>query len=119
MCSSSGYPEAWCLQYNQHLGKTLLVPVEEPKAVSEEGFRKVSAKKASSNESPLKERKMSSPVVAGGPGPYHVVKCGASGHNIRSRPSLSAPPVGMLVSGNRVVIVADVSLFPFFFHFCF
>lgn len=24
--------EAWCLQYNQHLGKTLLLPVEEPKS---------------------------------------------------------------------------------------
>ncbi len=26
------HPEGWCLQYNQHLEKTLLVPVEEPKA---------------------------------------------------------------------------------------
>lgn len=25
--------EAWCLQYNQHLGKTLLLPVEEPKSI--------------------------------------------------------------------------------------
>lgn len=25
--------EAWCLQYNQHLGKTLLLPVEEPKTM--------------------------------------------------------------------------------------
>ena len=110
MCTSSGYPEAWCLQYNQHLGKTLLVPVEDPKSVVEEsGFRKVSAKKSHSNESPLKERKLSAPPqIVTGPGLYHVVKCGASGHNIRSRPGLSAPPVGMLVSGNRVVIVADV-----------
>lgn len=33
---------------------------------------------------------------------YQVIKCGASGHNIRSRPSLKAPPVGMLVLGNKV-----------------
>ncbi|CAB3381481.1 Hypothetical predicted protein [Cloeon dipterum] len=104
---SSSYPEAWCLQYNQHLGKTLLVPVEEPKAVSDEGFRKVSVKKTSSNESPLKERKLSAPAPTGGPGFYKVVKCGASGHNIRSRPSMTAPPVGMLVAGNRAMIVAD------------
>lgn len=36
------------------------------------------------------------------PGPYTVIKCGASGHNVRSRPSLSATPIGMLVLGNRV-----------------
>lgn len=28
--------EAWCLQYNQHLGKTLLLPVEEPKSILEQ-----------------------------------------------------------------------------------
>uniref|UniRef100_A0ABM0LXG7 Probable E3 ubiquitin-protein ligase MYCBP2 n=1 Tax=Saccoglossus kowalevskii TaxID=10224 RepID=A0ABM0LXG7_SACKO len=27
-CGTNGYKEAWCLSYNQHLGKTLLVPVE-------------------------------------------------------------------------------------------
>ncbi|KAL1131021.1 hypothetical protein AAG570_012259, partial [Ranatra chinensis] len=27
------YAEAWCLQFNQHLGKTLLLPVQEPKSV--------------------------------------------------------------------------------------
>lgn len=43
--------------------------------------------------------------TGGGAGMYTVVKCGASGHNIRSQPSLKAPPVGMLVLGN--VITAD------------
>lgn len=28
--------EAWCLQYNQHLGKTLLLPIEEPKTANEQ-----------------------------------------------------------------------------------
>lgn len=43
--------------------------------------------------------------TVGGAGMYTVVKCGASGHNIRSQPSLRAPPVGMLVLGN--IITAD------------
>ena len=37
-----------------------------------------------------------------GPGIYVVVKCGASGHNIRSNPNLLAPPIGML--GIRVTL---------------
>ena len=32
----NGYMEAWALQYNQHLGKVLLVPVEEPKSILDE-----------------------------------------------------------------------------------
>lgn len=39
------YQEAWCLGYNQHLGKTLLLPIEGPKltvnrVVEEKKFRK-------------------------------------------------------------------------------
>lgn len=45
-----------------------------------------------------------------GPGIYQVVKCGASGHNIRSRPSLKASAVGMLVLGNTVCALEDVSI---------
>ncbi|CAG2067163.1 unnamed protein product, partial [Timema podura] len=45
-----------------------------------------------------------SPVVFG-PGDYNVVKCGASGHNVRSRPNLKAPPVGMLVLGNQLTVM--------------
>lgn len=29
----NGFSDAWVLQYNQHLGKTLLVPLEEPKSI--------------------------------------------------------------------------------------
>ena len=32
----NGHNEAWAVQYNQHLGKTLLVPVEEPKSILDE-----------------------------------------------------------------------------------
>ena len=42
-------------------------------------------------------------------GPYTVVKCGASGHNIRSSPSLSAPPIGMLNLGDTFNVVAVFS----------
>lgn len=43
-CSKSHF-EAWCLQYNQHLGKTLLFPVDEAKSnvkpiVKDDVFRK-------------------------------------------------------------------------------
>lgn len=38
-----------------------------------------------------------------------VVKCGASGHNIRSKPSLKGAPIGMLALGNIVIIQEYVS----------
>jgi hypothetical protein len=39
-----------------------------------------------------------------GPGMYTVVKCGASGHNIRCSPSLNAAAVGMLSLGDNVMV---------------
>lgn len=48
-------------------------------------------------------------LASGGPGNYHVVKCGSSGHNIRSRPNMKATPIGMLVLGNQVTIAEEVS----------
>ena len=47
-------------------------------------------------------------LSAGGPGNYHVVKCGSSGHNIRSRPNMKGTPVGMLVLGNQVTVGEEV-----------
>ncbi len=43
--------------------------------------------------------------VTRGPGLYTVVKCGASGHNVRSNPNLMAAPIGMLNLGDVVNIV--------------
>ena len=40
-----------------------------------------------------------------GPGLYTVVKCGASGHNIRSNPNLMAPPIGMLALSDQVSVI--------------
>lgn len=44
-----------------------------------------------------------------GPGVYEVLKCGSFGHNIRSRPSLKATPIGMLTLGDRITAIEDVS----------
>jgi E3 ubiquitin-protein ligase MYCBP2 len=38
-----------------------------------------------------------------------VVKCGASGHNIRSKPNLKGIPIGMLALGNTVIVQEYVS----------
>lgn len=105
--------EAWCLQYNQHLGKTLLLPVEEPKSILDQVITETILRKLPEvndrsvlpiiqfNKSCnflVPRRKQSTDFT----GDFQVIKCGASGHNVRSRPSLKAPPVGMLVLGNRV-----------------
>ncbi|GFY47108.1 hypothetical protein TNIN_284731 [Trichonephila inaurata madagascariensis] len=100
----NGFTEAWCLQYNQHLGKTLLIPVEEPKLMLSEFFKEKGNRRKSGDES-IKERI----VAVRGPGVYHVVKCGASGHNIRSRPSLKASAVGMLALGNTISAIEDIT----------
>lgn len=90
------YNEAWCLQYNQHLGKTLLLPVEEPKSIIDQVIVGTSTRKSPEIHS---SRRKGSVNFAG---LYEVLKCGASGHNVRSKPSLKAQPIGMLVLGNQV-----------------
>ncbi|XP_024084698.1 E3 ubiquitin-protein ligase MYCBP2 isoform X3 [Cimex lectularius] len=92
------YAEAWCLQFNQHLGKTLLLPVQEPKSIIENAIRDPNVRKSPIIESPKTKRATQ----------YRVVKCGASGHNIRSNPSLKAPPVGMLTQGNCITVIDHV-----------
>nr|CAH7734771.1 unnamed protein product [Callosobruchus chinensis] len=86
--------EAWCLQYNQYLGKTLLLPVEEPKTILEQVITDTIMRKLPEIQD---KNKLPGTSVT-----YQVIKCGASGHNVRSRPSIKAPPVGMLVLGNRI-----------------
>ncbi|XP_077518796.1 MYC binding protein highwire isoform X2 [Amblyomma americanum] len=152
----NGYSEAWCLQYNQHIGKTLLVPFEESKPVRDEFFtdktglspKKKDLKESKQQQSPQmqhqqhqqqKQQQQQQPihpnqqhshqqhphqlhqqqqqlqqpaqlpdVIKHGPGMYQVVRCGASGHNIRSKPNLKAPPVGMLVMGNTIIAMEEV-----------
>ncbi|XP_055893471.1 E3 ubiquitin-protein ligase MYCBP2-like isoform X4 [Biomphalaria glabrata] len=116
----SGRMEGWCLQYNQHLGKTLLVPVETPKtSMSKHSSRNFPAGAAAAGaDIGRKERRghgqpdgagffMGLSTLNKGPGTYMVIKCGSSGHNIRARPSLKAPPIGMITKGKKIKAVED------------
>ncbi|XP_014287849.1 E3 ubiquitin-protein ligase MYCBP2 isoform X3 [Halyomorpha halys] len=97
-CPDGSYAEAWCLQFNQHLGKTLLLPVQEPKSLLDHVIKDPNMRKSPVIEPPRNKRATR----------YKVVKCGASGHNVRSNPSLKAPPVGMLGHGNYVSVIDHV-----------
>ncbi|RWS17339.1 E3 ubiquitin-protein ligase MYCBP2-like isoform X4 [Dinothrombium tinctorium] len=95
--------ESWCLQYNQHLGKKLLIPVDENKRL----MNGVPLNFIESNAMKRKYEKLShshEDVL----GLFHVIKCGVSGHNIRSRPNLRAPPIGALVLGNVVGVIQSI-----------
>ncbi|XP_064413761.1 E3 ubiquitin-protein ligase MYCBP2 isoform X3 [Latimeria chalumnae] len=126
----NGYTEAWCLSFNQHLGKSLLVPVDtvfnashgvrdmellswtskslcsqEPRSISDDYFKDLNS--CSPHEVLMREQ--DKPFLRGGPGVYKVVKTGPSGHNIRSCPNLRGIPIGMLVLGNKVKAVGEVT----------
>ncbi|XP_018102757.1 E3 ubiquitin-protein ligase MYCBP2 isoform X7 [Xenopus laevis] len=122
----NGYNEAWCLSFNQHLGKSLLAPVDNIFYASQ-GARDydvfswtskafISQEQACISDEVLKTRctqevtmqEHEVPVLMSGPGVYKVVKTGPSGHNIRSCPNLRGIPIGMLVLGNKVKAVGEV-----------
>lgn len=123
-CNSS-HLEAWCLQYNQHLGKTLLLPVEEPKSILDQVIKEtILRKRPDTSDEYVKTidfffattsyfnavacRKRKTVTFDAGRSMI-VVKCGASGHNIRSKPSLKGAPIGMLALGNTVTVEEYVS----------
>ena len=103
------YTEGWCLQYNQHFDKVLLKPVAEPLPAKpkESSFQKPPA--VTQNISSLfpTEAKPKKKVlgIRKVPGSYTVVKCGASGHNIRCAPSMYAAPIGMLSLGDNIRVI--------------
>nr|AOV18880.1 myc binding protein 2 [Lymnaea stagnalis] len=116
----NGRMEGWCLQYNQHLGKTLLVPVETPKpSLTQRSPRHHPAGAAAAGaEVGRRDRRIHSQTggaglfmglsaINKGPGTYMVIKCGSSGHNIRARPSLKASPIGMITKGKKIKAVED------------
>ncbi|KAG8137644.1 hypothetical protein E2320_004879 [Naja naja] len=80
----NGYSEAWCLSFNQHLGKSLLVPVDESRSNAEDFFKDPNS--PCPQEAVMQEP--DAPFLRGGPGLYKVVKTGPSGHNVRSCPNL-------------------------------
>ena len=107
-CTSTSAPEGWALQYNQHYDKMLLKPITEPPppAKSKETFQKPTPSIVSSVFNDLKPKKKSVNIKKN-PGSYTVIKCGASGHNVRCAPSMYAAPVGMLSLGDNL-LVAEV-----------
>uniref|UniRef100_A0A8C2KXM4 RCR-type E3 ubiquitin transferase n=1 Tax=Cyprinus carpio TaxID=7962 RepID=A0A8C2KXM4_CYPCA len=100
----NGYTEAWCLSFNQHLGRSLLVPVDVSKRSNLDDY----GKETSGHPSHDANVRDLGADQGGGPGLYKVVKTGPSGHNIRSCPNLRGIPIGMLVLGNKVKAVGEV-----------
>ncbi|XP_031417201.1 E3 ubiquitin-protein ligase MYCBP2 isoform X1 [Clupea harengus] len=100
----NGHTEAWCLSFNQHLGRCLLVSVDEARMHSDEFVKEASGHPCL--EATIQEQ--NGVGLGGGPGFYKVVKTGPSGHNIRSSPNLRGIPIGMLVLGNKVKAVGEV-----------
>ncbi|EGW02134.1 putative E3 ubiquitin-protein ligase MYCBP2 [Cricetulus griseus] len=90
----NGYTEAWCLSFNQHLGKSLLVPVDEPKTNTDDFFKDVNS--CCPQEATMQEQ--DNPFLRGGPGMYKVVKTGPSGHNIRSCPNLRGDQLSAILN---------------------
>lgn len=41
---------------------------------------------------------------------YTTVKCGLSGHNIRVVPDLDSPAIGMVILGNQLTAINEVSV---------
>ncbi|RXM27520.1 E3 ubiquitin-protein ligase MYCBP2 [Acipenser ruthenus] len=64
----NGYTEAWCLSFNQHLGRSLLVPVDESRMHSDDYFKEVNARR--SHEVSVREQDRL--CLHGGPGVYKV-----------------------------------------------
>ena len=158
------YTEGWCLQFNKHLEKTLLLPVpasdsctkknqsrpgknlpptppiranlpqshsnqprsegypssfnnsKHPAAMSSfshdaaEELPALPISRASMSRLPSTFGRSTSQnrLRCGQPaiGLYTVVKCGASGHNIRSQPSMSASPIGIINHGDMINVIA-------------
>ncbi|CAB1347399.1 unnamed protein product, partial [Coregonus sp. 'balchen'] len=104
----NGYAEAWCLSFNQHVGRSLLIPADEARGHLEQCVKEVSASGRPTHEAPSMREQGRAWQGGGGPGLYKVVKTGPSGHNIRSWPNLRGIPIGMLVLGNKVKAVGEV-----------
>ncbi|XP_073711032.1 E3 ubiquitin-protein ligase MYCBP2 isoform X8 [Misgurnus anguillicaudatus] len=124
----NGYTEAWCLSFNQHLGRSLLLPVDNTFSASQgvrdidflswttlscfpqEGRSSLDDYEKDVSGHPCQEATVRDLGTGqgNGPGLYKVVKTGPSGHNIRSCPNLRGIPIGMLVLGNKVKAVGEV-----------
>lgn len=99
------HAEGWCLQFNQHLGKTLLVAVDQSKSIFGQVIKEALSRRDFHQPSYNLNGQRREKVIDRS---FTVVKCGASGHNIRSKPNLNAPPVGMLVLGDVITIQSEI-----------
>ncbi|XP_071950592.1 E3 ubiquitin-protein ligase MYCBP2-like isoform X2 [Antedon mediterranea] len=107
-CGTNGFREAWCMQFNQHVGKTFLIPVDPSKNLKNDENKENQDESKKSLERKVDKSKLLSSLVANAiaePGLYHVIHCGASGHNIRCGPSLKDIPIGMMVQGNHLNVI--------------
>ncbi|XP_074845195.1 E3 ubiquitin-protein ligase MYCBP2 isoform X7 [Carettochelys insculpta] len=80
-------------------------PNKESSSNTDEFFKDTNSR--CTQETVVQEQDVS--FLRGGPGVYKVVKTGPSGHNIRSCPNLRGIPIGMLVLGNKVKAVGEVT----------
>ena len=106
------YSEGWCLQYNKHLERSMLQVIQAPKDKTA-----AAATAASPQRPPPPPPQLGNNIKTTAPtqarsrsrqtsvGLYVVVKCGASGHNIRSSPSMSAAPIGILNFGDTFNVI--------------
>jgi len=97
--------EAWCMQYHNQCSKNLLFSIEELEMASESASECASKTDKSSldlppsNDTPIEGERRD--ITSGF---YHVVKCGPRGHNVRNKPSLRAPSIGVLELGSAICV---------------
>ncbi|XP_074945196.1 E3 ubiquitin-protein ligase MYCBP2 isoform X37 [Phalacrocorax aristotelis] len=82
-----------------------VLPLKESRSNTDDFFKDLNSH--CPQEAVMQEQDMA--FLRGGPGVYKVVKTGPSGHNIRSCPNLRGIPIGMLVLGNKVKAVGEVT----------
>ena len=97
--------EAWCMQYNQHLGRTLLFPISGAADVTAAAATPESVKSTRKNRY---REKGGNVKVFESAQTYYVVDCGASGHNVRAQPHLKALAVGKLKLGSCLLVTEQV-----------
>ena len=103
--------EAWCLQFNQHIGRPLLVAIEniqDSKGSDAEQRLPVPLLQTMVPSPKTTTTKISSSISMKLPCLYHVIKCGSAGHNIRSRSTVRSPVVGKLSLGNTLTVVQEL-----------
>ncbi|XP_037071412.1 E3 ubiquitin-protein ligase MYCBP2-like [Pollicipes pollicipes] len=106
LCGRRPPAEGWCLQYNQHLGKTLLVPPDEPPPSLDDVINQAIQTQLPEN-SGGEEAPPDATQLAAGPAQYEVVRCGLSGLDLRLRPSRAARRLAAVQYSCRLASVGE------------